>query len=75
MALRIGTEILRIAVSPWLHITNANIEIPKTNCLYVNFLNSVEKYCEMDVISPTQVVRQAKVKMAANNIAPGPANS
>lgn len=30
-----------------------------------------EKYCEMELISPTHVVRQASVKMAASRYAPG----
>ncbi len=29
------------------------------------------KYCEMELMSPTQVVRQAKVKIAASRTAPG----
>ena len=31
-----------------------------------------EKYCEMELISPTHVVRQASVKMAASRYAPVP---
>ena len=41
-----------------------------THCLYPKNLNCFEKNCEMELISPTQVVRQAREKIAARIIAP-----
>ena len=70
-----GTDILRIRLRPRLHTKNENTVIMITHFLYDIFLHSVEKYIEIELISPTQVVRHASVKIAASKIVPGKPNS
>ena len=66
MAFKIGIEILKIVVNPRLHTKNENPLIKQTHVRYLIFLNYVEKYCEIELIRPTLVVKQASVKMAAS---------
>ena len=71
MALSIGMDMASMAFNPRLHIRKDKVVITNTHFLYETFAKSVEKYCDIEFIKPTQVVRQASVKMAARRTAPG----
>ena len=75
MAFNTGTEIPRIVFKPWLQTTKEKPAIRYTHCLYFRRSVREEKNWEMEVMSPTQVVRQARVKMAARSTAPTSPNS
>ena len=67
----IGTEKFTIVVTPNLETTVLNIQTTATIQLYFNLLFVIEeKYCAVEEVKPTAVVKQANVTIIANTTCP-----